>query len=255
MKTNPLTQIDFYKADHRRQYPKGIVSIVSDSFDFWQVVTTFLPKLKQEILARKGGFPVDKVVIRPDSGDPVLIICGDPSAMVDSPQWKGAIECLWDTFGGTINEKGYRQLDPHIGLIYGDSITPERTVEIMERLMHKGFTSTNIVLGVGSYTYTHVTRDTLGFAMKATAGQVNGQLREIFKDPKTDSGLKKSARGYMIVLRDENGDYAMFDRMEPFLQEKSELKEVFRDGKLLQEYSLADVRARVAHHVQRAINK
>ena len=150
-------------------YPTGIVSIVSDTWDFWQVITEFLPVLKDKIMSRNG-----KVVIRPDSGDPVKIIIGDKDAIAGSPEYKGAIECMWETFGGTITEKGYKLLDGHIGLIYGDSITTERQLEILEGLKQKGFASYNVVLGIGSYTYEYVTRDTFGFAMKATYGEVNG---------------------------------------------------------------------------------
>lgn len=131
-------------------YPGGILSVVSDTWDLWKVCTEFLPKLKNKILARNG-----KLVIRPDSGDPVDIICGNDSYYDEdnSPKQicesKGVIELLWDTFGGTINEQGYKVLDSHIGAIYGDSITLERAEAICERLKAKGFASTNIVLGVG----------------------------------------------------------------------------------------------------------
>ncbi len=234
-------------------YPKGIVSIVADSFDFWQVITDFLPRLKPEILARTGGFPVDKVVIRPDSGDPVKIIVGDKSAPVDSPEYKGAIECLWETFGGTVSAKGYKLLDSHIGLIYGDSITLERCDQIMAGLQAKGFASTNVVLGVGSFTYTYVTRDTLGFAMKATAGAVCGEVREIFKDPKTDKGLKKSAKGFISVgLLD--GEYILLDQVSHAVaQSRGHLLEVFRDGKLRHEHTLSEVRARIQFNVEEAL--
>lgn len=228
-------------------YPKGIVSVVSDTWDFWQVITEFLPKLKTEILARSGGFPVDKVVIRPDSGDPVKIICGDLNAPVDSPEYKGAIECLWDTFGGTITKQGYKLLDSHIGLIYGDSITLDRCLEILKKLKAKGFASLNVVLGVGSFTYQYNTRDTFGFAMKATAGIVNGETREIFKDPKTDNGMKKSAKGFLAVRKDENGIFYLVDQLSLEESERdTELKEVFRDGKLLIDQSLSEIRARLA---------
>lgn len=79
------------------------------------------------------------------------------------PEDKGVIELLWDTFGGTINSKGYKELDPHIGAIYGDSITLDRAEQICNRLEKKGFASTNIVYGIGSYTYTYNTRDTEGW--------------------------------------------------------------------------------------------
>jgi nicotinamide phosphoribosyltransferase len=226
-------------------YPKGIVSIVSDTWDFWQVITEFLPKLKETILARSGGYPIDRVVIRPDSGDPVKIICGDPNAIKDSPEYKGAIECMWETFGGAVNEKGYKVLDSHIGLIYGDSITLERCEDICSQLKKKGFASTNVVLGIGSFTYQYVTRDTLGYAMKATAGVVNGEYREIFKDPKTDSGMKKSAKGYLAVFKDTNGEYIMVDQVERSVYENCDFVEIFRDGKLLVDYSLTEIRERL----------
>jgi len=146
-------------------YPNGIVSIVSDSWDFWRVITEYLPQLKEMVLARQG-----KVVIRPDSGDPVKIICGDKDAAIGSPEYKGAIECMWEIFGGTTTDKGFKLLDSHIGLIYGDSITVDRCKQICQNLMDKGFASFNVVLGIGSYTYQYVTRDTMGFAMKATYG-------------------------------------------------------------------------------------
>jgi nicotinamide phosphoribosyltransferase len=127
-------------------YPKGIVSIVSDTYDLWKILTETLPSLKSQIMARDG-----KLVIRPDSGDPVLIITGDATQPPGSPAHKGVIELLWETFGGTVNAKDYRELDSHIGAIYGDSITEERARQICERLKAKGFASTNIVLGIGSY--------------------------------------------------------------------------------------------------------
>lgn len=219
-------------------YPKGIVSIVSDTWDLWKVLTEYLPKLKTEIVNREG-----KVVIRPDSGDPVDIICGNPNGK-NSNEKKGVIELLWDTFGGAINAKGYKELAPQIGAIYGDSITIARATEICERLKAKGFASTNVVLGIGSYTYQYNTRDTFGFAMKATYGEVNGEGRAIFKDPITDDGTKKSAKGLMKITL-KNGAYQLHDNVSWELEKQGELKEVFRDGKLLVDESLAAIRKRV----------
>jgi nicotinamide phosphoribosyltransferase len=218
-------------------YPSGIVSIVADTWDFWQVVMEFLPQLKSKILARDG-----KVVIRPDSGDPVLIVCGDPDAPIGSPEYKGAIECLWEVFGGTITPQGYKLLDPHIGLIYGDSITTERQFQILNRLKIKGFASYNVVLGIGSYTYEYVTRDTYGFAMKATYGEVNGIGRAIFKDPKTDNGTKKSAKGLMKVTLDTEGNYLLQDEVTWQQEAEGELKTVFKDGTLMVDWTLGEVR-------------
>jgi nicotinic acid phosphoribosyltransferase len=196
-------------------YPSGIVSAVSDTYDLWAVITDVLPRLKDQILARDG-----KLVIRPDSGDPVDIITGthvstkaggDEIAWDRSAEEKGVIELLWEIFGGTTNEQGYKVLDPHIGAIYGDSITFERAEQIMERLKVKGFASTNVVFGVGSFTYQYVTRDTFQSAVKATYVKINGEDRSIFKDPATDKGhMKKSARGRLAVIWQDD-DYVLLD--------------------------------------------
>jgi nicotinamide phosphoribosyltransferase len=192
-----------------RVYPTGIVSIVSDTWDFWKVLTELLPSMRDQIMARDG-----KLVIRPDSGDPVDIICGDPLAPYGSPEFKGAIELLWEVFGGEINSRGFRVLDSHIGLIYGDSITLERAKRIFERLQENGFASSNIVLGVGSYTYQHNTRDTYGFAMKATGAIVNGQERALFKDPVTDDGTKRSFKGFLSTrYSEENDEFYTVDQL------------------------------------------
>ena len=220
-------------------YPSGVVSIVSDTWDFWKVLTEFLPILKKEIVRRDG-----KVVIRPDSGDPVKIICGDANAPAGSPARKGAIQCLWETFGGTTTPMGYRLLDPHLGLIYGDSITPERQLAILKGLKTKGFASFNVVLGIGSFTYQYVTRDTFGFAMKATYGEVNGEGRPIFKAPKTDDGTKKSAKGLLKVTMGEHG-YELEDEVSWEEERQGALEVVFRDGALLREERLSAIRERL----------
>lgn len=204
-------------------YPSGIVSIVSDTWDLWKVLDEYAPVLFNEIMARDG-----KVVFRPDSGNPEDIICGDEKFVYQTPQRLGCLEILWKHFGGTVNDKGYRVLNPKVGLIYGDSITLERAEDILQRMKNMGFAASNIVFGVGSFTYQYVTRDTFGFAMKATYGVVNGEPRNIFKDPITDNGTKKSAKGLIVVNRDENGDYSYVDEQET--DEGGELKTVFLDG-------------------------
>lgn len=216
-------------------HPGGIVSVVSDSFDFWRLVTEYLPKLKDKIMARDG-----KVVIRPDSSPktPVEIICGDPDAEPGTPEYKGLIECLWDIFGGTINEKRYKELDPHIGAIYGDSITLTYLEQILERLEEKGFASTNIVLGIGSYTYQHVTRDTHGCALKATYVEIDGKPKPIFKDPKTDNSGKKSAKGIVFPTMDIRGDFKLtqfetLQELEEFVSDDGWYSNIYlKDGSL-----------------------
>lgn len=193
------TELETYRRLIKEVYPNGIVSIVSDTWDYWKVLTDTLPTLKDEILNRDG-----KVVIRPDSGDPVKIICGDLDAPANSPERLGTASLLYETFGGTKNSKGYIDINPKIGMIYGDSITLERAEAICQRLKEKGFSSTNIVFGIGSFTYQYVTRDTFSFAIKATGGRINGVNVHVSKDPKTDPGMKKSARGFLKVVNVNN---------------------------------------------------
>jgi nicotinamide phosphoribosyltransferase len=215
-------------------YPSGIVSIVSDTWDLWKVCTEYLSELKEIILARDG-----KVVIRPDSGDPVDIICGNPNGKTENER-KGVIELLWGIFGGTETDKGYKLLDSHIGAIYGDSITRERATEICQRLKDKGFAS-QVVFGIGSFTYQYNTRDTFGIAMKATYIEIGSESREIFKSPITDDGTKKSATGILCVKR-EKDKYVLIDKVTWEEEGRSELKTVFKNGHLTKDFTLSEIR-------------
>jgi nicotinamide phosphoribosyltransferase len=159
-----------------------------------------------------------------------------------TPEQKGAVECLWDIFGGETTDTGHRALDRHIGLIYGDSITLYRAHQILERLRQKGFASSNVVFGVGSYTYQHVTRDSYGFAVKSTYGEINGEPQVIFKDPITDIGTKRSARGLLRV--DEH--LRLHDQQTPEEEATGMLAEVFVNGRLLVDHSLQQIRERLA---------
>jgi nicotinamide phosphoribosyltransferase len=223
------------------QFPTGILSVVSDTFDLWKLITEYLPENKEQIMSRDG-----KLVIRPDSGDPVDILCGwggfDPEGESEEarnePQNKGVIELLWDIFGGTLNEQGYKVLDPHIGAIYGDSITLDRQIQIYERLAAKGFASTNIVLGVGSYTYQMNTRDTFGFAAKGAWFEADGKAYDIFKDPITDDGTKKSLKGLIMVDK----DHEVHTQCSWEEEETGILQTIYEDGKFLNETTLTEVR-------------
>jgi nicotinamide phosphoribosyltransferase len=249
-------------------YPTGILSVVSDTWDLWKVCTEHVVTLKEQILGRDG-----KLVIRPDSGDPVDILCGINSRVLwtdsdvasktsEHPSYKGVIELLWDVFGGTINEQGYKVLDSHIGAIYGDSITIERADEICRRLEAKGFASTNVVLGIGSFTYQYNTRDTFGFAMKATyveleetSGVSIGEVgtmdvknivgREIFKDPITDDGTKKSATGLLCVEELPDGRIGLYDRVSWNTENTGLLQTIYKDGEFHNQTTLTEIRARL----------
>jgi nicotinic acid phosphoribosyltransferase len=322
------------------QFPTGILSIVSDTWDLWKVLTVYLPQLKEEILARDG-----KIVIRPDSGDPVDIICGtenldfiylsekdledlncvkynevsqncgfkytedffeeinesifflkdnvvytiktvhnhdihpdyiqgEEKYTLSTPESKGVVELLWDIFGGTINKQGYKVLDPHIGAIYGDSITIDRAEEICARLEAKGFASTNIVLGVGSFTYQFNTRDTFGFAMKATYLEIEKNYdsmirarkggpgiytshvegREIFKDPITDDGTKKSAKGLLCVAKGKynrkDEDYKLVDQVSWEKENLGHLITIFKDGEFYNNTTLTQIRDVVKSNIK-----
>jgi len=257
-------------------YPTGIVSIVSDTWDYWNTITNIARELKDEIMNRDG-----KVVFRPDTGDPVKVVCGyiegvdgtfhgedinevtpekthisrkifvcndGTSYSADAPEVKGSIECLWEIFGGKVNAKGYKELDPHVGLIYGDSITLERAEQICEGLKKKGFASTNIVFGVGSYTYQHVTRDTDGYAVKATYAKIAGKEIEIFKSPK-GAEFKKSAKGLTAVFKDDNGEFYLKDQATWEEVLNCEFVKVFENGKITKEYSLSEVRQNLAKYL------
>ena len=241
-------------------FPTGIVSAVSDGYDLFKVLTDVLPELKERILARDG-----KLVIRPDSGDPVDIMTGEYNAydiegsdeVADrrgfyetekaagrmSNEAQGVVEILGDIFGYTVNEQGYKVLDSHIGVIYGDSINLDRALRTMQRLEAKGWASTNVVFGIGSYTYQMVTRDNLGSAVKATWGLVNGISTDIQKDPKTGGGGKKSAKGRIALHRDETGEIYQVDEQSAEEAETGLLELVWENGSFYKHQSFADVRA------------
>lgn len=263
----PEGEAALYKRLITDVYPEGFISIVSDTYDLWNVVNEILPSMREEIMSRNG-----KVVIRPDSGDPADILCGTARTSAfgldgayDTSEEKGLIHILWERFGGETNEKGYKVLPPQLGAIYGDGMTYDRMNNICERLEAKGFASTNVVFGIGSYTYRFVTRDTFGFAMKATANQVNGEERLLFKDPKTDSGLKKSHKGRIVVVAETEDEAILRADPETLTQDDIRLKvidgltrdeqesygeydllqTVWLDGEFVKEVSFDDIRRRV----------
>jgi nicotinamide phosphoribosyltransferase len=129
-------------------------------------------------------------------------------------------------------------------MIYGDSITLKYAKEIVERLEAKGFASTIPVLGIGSYTYQYTTRDTFGFAIKSTYGEINGEPKEIFKEPKTDSGLKNSAKGLTAVF-EKDGTFILKEQATWDEVNNCVLQTIFKDGKIIKEYTLQEIRTRL----------
>lgn len=216
-------------------YPNTSFSAVLDSYDYWNVIDNVLPQIHDEIMAHNGC-----MLMRGDSGDCVEVVTQ-------------TVFKLWDQFGGTINSKGYKVLDPHVKAIYGDSITIQRCEKIYEILKQNGFAACNVALGVGSFSFQCIeedgelkpfTRDTFSSCIKATYCEINGEPVPIFKNPK-DGGFKKSQKGCCIVLEDPDNGYSFMDGYDWKHSSRSiynKLKPVFKDGKMLKEWTLAEVR-------------
>ena len=224
-------------------YPDHNFSMVSDSYDYWNVVDNIIPKCKKEILEHNGTF-----LVRGDSGDPVEVVTE-------------TVFHLWEHFGGTINSKGYRVLNPHVKAIYGDSITPQRCEAIYKILEKNGYACNNVVLGVGSFsfmcletidedgrpTYAPYTRDTFGYAIKATYGERDGEPIMIFKQPKGAS-WKKSQKGCVLVESDGDNylDGLTYREAHCGVAGRANLLQpIFSDGKMIKEDTLEEIRARM----------
>ena len=182
-------------------------------------------------------------VIRPDSGDQKKIICGDPDADQNSPEGKGCLRLLEETFGATKNSKGFKQLNPKIGLIYGDGLYLQKYENILHTMKEMGFAASNLTIGVGGILRAH-TRDSLGFALKATKVEVNGEEKSIFKDPITDK-QKKTNKGYLCLTKDDKGNYQTLDDVTKEQEKTGLLVPVFRDGKLLVNDDIYTIRERI----------
>ena len=230
-------EITFVKRLLTELYPNASFSMVSDTYDYWNMIDNILPACKKEIMQLNG-----KLLVRPDSGDMVEIAVE-------------TIEKLWNTFGGTVNSKGYKVLDPHIGIIYGDGCTLNNVKQVWEELKKKGFAANNIVFGVGAFCFSAViepdghivvvTRDMFGIAMKATYGIVNGEPIMIYKDPKTDtSHLKKSHKGCCCIYYDDNGALQCKDGYNDVFRDGA-LRTVFVDGKVCNKETFEDIRERL----------
>ena len=217
-------------------YPHTSFSAVLDSYDYWNVIDKILPELKEEILAHDGC-----MLMRGDSGDCVEVVTK-------------TVFRLWDIFGGTINSKGYKVLNPHVKAIYGDSITIQRCEQIYRILMENGFACSNAALGVGSFSFQCVeengvlkpfTRDTFSSCIKATYCEIDGKPYPIYKAPK-EEGFKKSQKGCCIVY-EEDGELRYRDGLswEEASAGDSLLQTVFRDGVLTKEQSLREIRNRL----------
>lgn len=219
-------------------YPNNSFSCVCDSYDYWNVVDNILPTLKDEILNHNGCF-----LVRGDSGDPVEVVTE-------------TVFHLWEIFGGTTNEKGYKVLDPHVKAIYGDSITPQRCEQIYQILKDKGFAASNVALGVGSFSMRAMelngellpyTRDTFQVKIAPQYTETSdGKSYPIFKAPK-GCDFKKSYKGCCVVYNTYNTIHVTdgWTWDETCNNKDQQLKTVFKDGKLVKETSLSEIRNRL----------
>lgn len=221
-------------------YPNTSFSAVLDSYDYWNVINNILPQLKTEIMNHNGC-----MLMRGDSGDCVEVVTK-------------TVFKLWDKFGGIINSKGYKVLDPHVKAIYGDSITVQRCEEIYKILMENGFSCSNVALGVGSFSFQCIeedgflkpfTRDTFSSCIKATYCEIDGKPFPIFKNPK-DGGFKKSQKGCCRVYTRCDGsiyyeDELTWEQATDYEKRGNMLIPVFKDGELLKEQSLKEIRDRL----------
>lgn len=200
--------------------------MVSDSYDLWNAIDNIWgEELKQQIETMGGT-----LVIRPDSGDPAKVV-------------REALERLSDKFGYTVNSKGYKILPDYIRLIQGDGISPLSLGKILDTVMQAGFSADNLTFGMGGGLLQQVTRDTMSWAMKASAIQIDGEWKDIFKDPIT-SRSKRSKKGRLALVKDDNGKITTVK--ENTLKDNSSnlLHDVFVDGKLLVDDDLTTIRQR-----------
>lgn len=204
--------------------PGALVAVVSDSYDLYNAVGNLWGKtLRQEVLDSGAT-----VIVRPDSGDPTIV-------PVDT------VEMLGEAFGYSTNAKGFKVLNPAVRVIQGDGININSIPVILNNLMARGFSAENLALGMGGGLLQKVDRDTMSFAMKCSAIASDGVWRDVYKQPKTDTG-KNSKRG-RLVLVNENGFKTI---PADGNNHRDELVSVFRNGEILQDYTFADIRERAA---------
>jgi nicotinamide phosphoribosyltransferase len=210
------------------EYPEGIVSIVVDSFDVYRAAEEmFGGVLREQVLARDG-----LLVLRPDSGDPVQVLLR-------------LLPALAERFGSKQNHAGYRLLHPKVRLLWGDGIGLESIERILDNILADGWSAANLIFGMGGALLQKVNRDTQKFAFKCSSATVNGELRDVFKDPITDPD-KESKRGKLALIRTPHGLDTVHcpGKCE---MEGDLLEPVFRNGEVLRHQSLEDIRARAKH--------
>jgi len=205
--------------------PGAIFACVSDSYD----VFTAIEKLWGGSLKREVIDSGATLVIRPDSGNPPDVV-------------EKCAQLADKAFGSSVNRHGFKVLN-HVRLIQGDGVNPTSIGEILERLKRVGFSAENIAFGMGGALLQQMNRDTQRFAMKCSAARIDGQWRDVYKDPVTDPD-KVSKKGRLDLVKDSSGQFVTCPLVGPDPSPDSQLVEVFRDGEIVKEWTLAEVRAR-----------
>lgn len=205
--------------------PGKYVAVVSDSYDLWNAIDNIWgDELKDQVVATGGT-----LVVRPDSGNPVDIVTE-------------TVERLMKKFGFQVNEQGYRVLPDCVRVIQGDGIC-QRTIEaILEAMKQRKQSAANVAFGMGGELLQKMDRDTLQFAMKASAAEVNGEWRDVYKDPVTDKG-KRSKKGRLAVVKLATGEIRTIPAQD-LGQQTNIMAPVFRDGRIIREYDFDDIRRR-----------
>jgi nicotinamide phosphoribosyltransferase len=210
------------------KFGSGLVAVVSDSYDIFNAVTNLWGgELKDRVIEMDG-----MLVVRPDSGDPTQI-------PVD------VVVLLDKAFGHTVNSKGYKVLN-HVRVLQGDGINQISVNTIMARLLALGYSITNIAFGMGGALLQAPNRDTMSFAIKASAAKINGEWTAVFKDPITDTG-KRSKKGRLaLIVRDGEYETVREDELVGDLAYPgvNKLITVFEDGFILVREEWANVVAR-----------
>jgi nicotinamide phosphoribosyltransferase len=209
-------------------HPAGILSVVADSYNYYHFVQNLVGgTFKADILARDGVF-----VVRPDS---VTRDHPNPEELV---LW--TLETLWESFGGTETEQGYKVLDPHVRVLWGDGIDPTGIHRILHMAEVKGFAASNLVFGMGGGLLQKVNRDTQRFAFKSSAQFRGGAWRDVFKKPLDISKTSKAGR---LSLVPHDGGMTTVSWPN---DTKDLLQVVFEDGRVVNPTTFAEVRERAA---------
>lgn len=201
-------------------------SVVSDSYDLWNAIDHIWGDSLKEDVKNMGG----TLVIRPDSGEPTKVV-------------REALERLAVKFGTTVNSKGYKVLPDYVRIIQGDGISPQSLGKIIEVVLDAGFSAENITFGMGGGLLQQVNRDTMNWAMKASAISINGTWIDIFKDPIT-SHSKRSKKGRLALVKDAGDNIITIKADELTHQQDNLLRDVYVDGQLLIDDSLTTIRER-----------